>query len=653
MPSPRSEAYRNQVQTRIIDLVSGNRPRDPHLSTVSTQRLIIEGIVEEIRIYRLDKEEKARREKERRKREKERRKREKRRMAEHRHGSGERHRYEGRGRRHHRDRSGEHDRRRGSRDRSRDASSHKRRHGRNDRGISDPVTEGRPDPNPDLMMTGGAGPAGALPPTRKSPSRPHHAKPGRAVVSRSPTRRHGPDGKTPFGQLPKKVAGVGFVAHALNTYKHIKAEHDTGHRSRGMLERTVDGWRGKKPDPTVRGGYSSEKRRETEKLTKEDRKGEVHGRRAQEEGRRDDRRGRDEGRTDRGRRKDRDHPRRKDDQRSRRADVGSENGRRNGEREFDRPDRRNPRYVYDFSRAPDEDTSPRGFSPHRTALGEAQLPHSPLPGRHPRVAYDDLYSEPSPAPPVHLQAATPLDRTSLHYPSPTRAPPHTSHDGLYANPSPGPSVHIQKATPPSFHHDGAPVWAPTSESFMPRPHTPASLRKDRPVSPARPAPSLRHERSPSRERFESRLAAERSITLSLPYSSPLPERRRSLSRSPSPPYPESPSDRSISPIQMPPPPGDSAVPSPPPLPPMPKATPNHAALFEQIQGNAPKLRKVRSREKRDASTPESAGHVYEETGHSHAVEERERRQTWSSDDGFGDGEEESQRRRELKKNFGE
>jgi hypothetical protein len=85
---------------------------------------------------------------------------------------------------------------------------------------------------------------------------------------------------------------------------------------------------------------------------------------------------------------------------------------------------------------------------------------------------------------------------------------------------------------------------------------------------------------------------------------------------------------------------------------MSKATPNHAALFGQIQGNTPKLRKVRSREKRDVSTPDSAGHVYEETEHSHDVEERERRQMWSSDDGFGDGEEESQRRRELKKNLG-
>lgn len=85
---------------------------------------------------------------------------------------------------------------------------------------------------------------------------------------------------------------------------------------------------------------------------------------------------------------------------------------------------------------------------------------------------------------------------------------------------------------------------------------------------------------------------------------------------------------------------------------MPKATPNHAALFGQIQGNTPKLRKVRSRDKKDMSTPDSAGHVYEETAHSHDVEERERRQTWMSDDGGGDGEEESKGRKELFKKLG-
>jgi hypothetical protein len=38
-------------------LLSGDRPRDPHLSTISTGRRVLEGLVEEVRIYRLHKEE--------------------------------------------------------------------------------------------------------------------------------------------------------------------------------------------------------------------------------------------------------------------------------------------------------------------------------------------------------------------------------------------------------------------------------------------------------------------------------------------------------------------------------------------------------------------------------------------------------------------
>ena len=527
MPSPRSESYRNQVQTRIIDLVSGKRPRDPHLSTLSTQRLILEGIVEEIRIYRLGKEEKKRKEKDKKKREK-------RRMTGHdrersRSEERRRRRHEGSGRRRHHDRSGERDHahlRHRSRDRSRD----RRRHGRPDRGISDIVTEGRADPNPDLMMTGGAGPAGTLPLTPPfphpppPPPLPHHPNPGKVGVSPSPTRRHGPDGKTPFGQLPKKAAGVGFAAHALNTYKHIKAEHEAGHRSRGILERTVDGWRGKRPNTAAVGGGSDGKGRESEKLKKDDR-----WRRAEEKGRRDDR-GRDEGRVDRGRRKHRDHhknDRRKGDPGSRRSggvDARSDRASRDVEREFDQPVRRNQQYVYDYTRAPDEDTPPKSFLPHLTGPSDTNLPFRPPPGRPPhaandhpratvtdtpimsgpshhpppgeahlthrpppeappRTAYDDLYAQPSPAQSVHPRAAAPLEHTNTPCPSSPQAQPHISHDALYANPSATPSVHVQEATPPSFHQDEAPAWAPTPESFMPRAHT------------------------PSRERFESRLAA--------------------------------------------------------------------------------------------------------------------------------------------------
>jgi hypothetical protein len=59
-PGPKSEQYRKQVQKRMQDLLSGKRSRNAELSQLSTGRLILEGVVEEVRIYRLRKEEKAR-----------------------------------------------------------------------------------------------------------------------------------------------------------------------------------------------------------------------------------------------------------------------------------------------------------------------------------------------------------------------------------------------------------------------------------------------------------------------------------------------------------------------------------------------------------------------------------------------------------------
>jgi hypothetical protein len=225
MPTQESEEYRNQVQTRIQDLLAGKRPRDPYLSAISTRRLILEGVIEEVRIYRLRKEEKLRAERENE-------------VKMSRHGDRYRRSNEKRQGRRIED-SGEIYHRHRSRDRS-------RRQGRSQQrdipnpvaeGITDPVTSGRSEDNPELSMTGGAGSAGTLSPMdqhRRSRSR-----------RRSPTRRHGPDGKTPFGELPKRVAGMGFGAHFVNTYRHIKAEHEAGHRSRGGLEKRVDNWRGR------------------------------------------------------------------------------------------------------------------------------------------------------------------------------------------------------------------------------------------------------------------------------------------------------------------------------------------------------------------------------------------------------------------------
>ncbi|KAI1683161.1 hypothetical protein KJE20_07893 [Pyrenophora tritici-repentis] len=59
----------------------------------------------------------------------------------------------------------------------------------------------------------------------------------------------GPDG-TLFGSLPKykTKAGLalGFGAHVLRTYRHIKAEHEAGHRTRSFVEKRMDEVRGRK-----------------------------------------------------------------------------------------------------------------------------------------------------------------------------------------------------------------------------------------------------------------------------------------------------------------------------------------------------------------------------------------------------------------------
>lgn len=315
------EDYRAQVQNRVQDLVSGIRPRDPHLSSFSTRRLILEAVVEELRIYRI-----------RRQREimdRAEREREQERRRHRRHGDDNGHRHRHRHRHHHGDEARR--RRHRSRSRHRDEERHERhersrsRRRRRDRELPDPVIEGRPDMNPDFMMTGGAGPAGSLhenaAPQRRSRSRsrdithplrrqrrvsdlrqapdratqaevqpraqtsPHRSrsrcrsrhhrerrkkKPSAALAGlhHPPQRQLGPDGITPFGAVPSRTAGIGLAAHVMNTYKHIKAEHDAGHRTRGVLERTVDGWRGKE----------AKEKSTVEKKQSEGRRGKDHGR---------------------------------------------------------------------------------------------------------------------------------------------------------------------------------------------------------------------------------------------------------------------------------------------------------------------------------------------------------------------------------------
>ncbi|KAH7090755.1 hypothetical protein FB567DRAFT_626683 [Paraphoma chrysanthemicola] len=141
-------------------------------------------------------------------------------------------------------------------------------------------------------MTGGAGPAGTLPQDTPSESRgllysrsrsrsgrrtsDHTPKQGRARAPPSPTRRIGPDGRTPFGLLPNRRAGVGLKDHFRNTYEHIKAEHEQGFRNQTVVEQAVDVLIGKSAGKYVR---------DMNDMLKRDRRGHEHRRQEKEKSR--------------------------------------------------------------------------------------------------------------------------------------------------------------------------------------------------------------------------------------------------------------------------------------------------------------------------------------------------------------------------------
>ncbi|KAF1943096.1 hypothetical protein EJ02DRAFT_421518 [Clathrospora elynae] len=77
---------------------------------------------------------------------------------------------------------------------------------------------------------------------------------------------------TPFGELPKfkPKAGLalGLGDHFLNIYKHIKAEHEAEHRSKGFFEKKFDDRRQKKPH--AKKGTTDGGQRAREKVRKEE-----------------------------------------------------------------------------------------------------------------------------------------------------------------------------------------------------------------------------------------------------------------------------------------------------------------------------------------------------------------------------------------------
>ncbi|KAF1924677.1 uncharacterized protein M421DRAFT_95223 [Didymella exigua CBS 183.55] len=246
-PAAPPEQYRQQVAASIQDLVSGRRAREPVMSGAGTARLILEGVVENVRIYRLHKEEQARgKEDERKRRGSRYQGKDRSRKGRHGHrpprqeGDGERlgHRVrygapderDGNRRGHRRRHSGYgegHERRRRHGSRSRE------KHG--DREVGDGPVRGDHDQQQRSRSEAVSEPQSSSGDHRMSGALPVGAK----IARKSLEKLLGPDG-TPFGTLPARGKGIGLLAHARTMYQHIKAEHDVGHRSKGFLEKHID-----------------------------------------------------------------------------------------------------------------------------------------------------------------------------------------------------------------------------------------------------------------------------------------------------------------------------------------------------------------------------------------------------------------------------
>lgn len=272
MPDHESDTYRLEVQSRVQTLLSGQRERNPDLERMSTSRLILEGVVEELKIYRMHKQDQATAKSENE-------------MGGDKVGRRERGKGEGKSGYKHLEERGRRPRkvhdpdRHGSRERSRDKSptvdgggESKRRSHRRKRDVPDSVTvtSSPQDLEPEYMITGGAGPPGTLPLADHNPSyrssptqgRHHHEHPKASNQNRRPIEdadnlpsSTGPNSPANVpGNLPKykfKIGpALGFGDHVMGTYQHIKAEQDAGKREKGMFEKFLESKAEKKSGDT-------------------------------------------------------------------------------------------------------------------------------------------------------------------------------------------------------------------------------------------------------------------------------------------------------------------------------------------------------------------------------------------------------------------
>lgn len=271
MPSPESERYRQQVQHRIKSLLSGQRPRNPELSNFSIRRLILEGIIEEVKLYRLHKEEQVRRSKQSRT------------DQDHMASAAFKGLYKsGQSKDHRRRRSRSHDEHRG-RPRERNHEHHQNRHD-SDQGsrATDGLVTGatnRDNQDPNFMMAGGL-PAGEVPacshrssphsPGRNSP-RPHSEPPkkveshhrqrydrnGKPLVRGGRGWKDASPGSPPRYKF-KMGPTFGFATHVKSCMKWAKEEQElkerkAERRARGTLEERKEARRKMKAEEKGKG----------------------------------------------------------------------------------------------------------------------------------------------------------------------------------------------------------------------------------------------------------------------------------------------------------------------------------------------------------------------------------------------------------------
>ncbi|KAF2256952.1 hypothetical protein BU26DRAFT_546141 [Trematosphaeria pertusa] len=297
MPSPASEETRKAVQSRIQGLLTGQHSRHPELSNLSTGRLILEGVVEGVKVYRLHKEEEARKAGEHSKAK------EKMTSAAFK-GLYKKPQQDHRGRHRSRSRESEHGRaHEGHRGRHRSTS--RGRHGRSSRDddqeshatgslVSGATNRNNQDPH--YMMAGGAGPAGTAPPDSQYRSpRSHHGSHQRSS-SEPPARkrsrrrqRYGADGRplvlgsrgwrdAKLGPPPKYKfkwgLTFGFGTHVKNMTKYLEEEkvlkaRRAERRARGTLDERREGRRKRR----------AEEKDEEKEIEGRDRNREGHGER--------------------------------------------------------------------------------------------------------------------------------------------------------------------------------------------------------------------------------------------------------------------------------------------------------------------------------------------------------------------------------------